>query len=258
MKYRMSRRKAPKSLGFRTKAQYMNWIMKKRRRRKIFGPRGGMVVTRKFPLYYACSSGVLGQFKYSPPSASNVLIEYGAMVVNPLLGPGIYDLPFVVHAQLDQVAQPADFTALFDQYKINWVKLRIQLGQNVYNTAPATGSTIPMPYIEYETDYDSAGPPDVTTFRQNMGIKTKYFNSVSNRLYLTVMSPKPQIGTDTTGSGPVLGIVPTKRSWVNCVYDDVPHYGIRGVIRNLYAPNVAGLSPLTIDATMGISLKDVL
>lgn len=239
-------------------------------KRKYGGRKGFMHVVRKTQdITYISSGAENADYTQYPAAGANTMLKLGTPVqtqLAQLTGDQIYDVPFQLTFQLNQVAGYTEFTTLFDQYKINSVKLRWNLGNNVSQIIQPgiTGGAgvIPLPYIEYEQDYDSTGVPDPTQFRQNMAVKTKYFNAMRNTIYMGV-KPKPNLtvglSTDVSPTGPVSAVVPRRSPWLNSAFDGIAHLGIRGVIRNMSLTGGAiGSVPITIDTSFSLSFKDVI
>lgn len=226
--------------------------------KRRYGGRGFLNVIRKSQVitYVACD-GTNGGITQNPAPSALTMLRLGTPQANPLLGLDVYDVPFSLQFQLQQVAGAPEFTSLFDQYKINNVLLRWQFGQNVAIQSTTSGvNTAPLPYIEYDVDYDSNSPPSASGFRQQMGVKTKYFNATKNMI---MMSCRPVPNAEVSdGAAAQPAIVPKRSPWINCVNDDIPHLGIRGVIRNLFLIGGGGsMSPITIDTSYAVSFKDV-
>lgn len=230
-----------------------------RKYKKSYGGKGFLHVIRKSKvLTYVMADGSSTLITQNPAPSAGTMLVLGTPTANPLLGTDVYDVPFLLQFQLQQIAGAGEFTTLFDQYKINNVLCRWQFGQNVASLSTQSGiNTIPMPYLEYDTDYDSTLPPTTSAFRQQMGVKTKYFNATRNMIKMAVRPvPNLEVGLSATGAQPA--IVPKRSPWINSLNDDISHLGIRGVIRNLYLPTGgAGASPITIDTSYSVSFKDV-
>lgn len=169
----------------------------------------------------------------------------------PTLVPGalssIYDVPFSMTFQLDQLAGYTEFTTLFDQYKINAVKVFLR---SYANTDGAL--SFPMPWIECWNDHDSNVPPTVALSREVMGVKHKYFNATKNVATMYI-KPKPKINVSLQP-----GILPTRTQWIDCSYPTIQHFSIKGIIHNYNLPAVAaGNNRLEFDVVMNASFKDV-
>lgn len=161
-----------------------------------------------------------------------------------------YDVPFSLTFRLDQLRNYTEFTNLFDQYKINAVKIVIRSFANIDN---ALG--FPMPYIEYWTDPDSNVPPTVDQSREVMGVRTKYFNATTNSCTMYI---KPKVAISVVDAGGLAG-GKSGRGWLDSAQPDVLHYSIKGIIHNFSLPAVtAGNNNLLWDITQNVSFKEVI
>lgn len=125
---------------------------------------------------------------------------------------------------LQKLVLPGEFTNLFDQYQIVKTETTFQpdcqqidqlLGSNAVNAF-----TIPKIYVV--RDYDNTGSitEDVAKERQDVIIKqaTEKFS----------VSMVPQVTREIyRGIATTAYEVPFKLVWLDCTYNDVPHYGLR-------------------------------
>jgi len=158
----------------------------------------------------------------------------------------VFDIPFSMTFQLDQLAGFGEFTSLFDQYKINAVKVLVR---SYANTDGTLG--FPMPWIECWNDHDSNIPPTVAASREIMGVKHKYFNATKNVVSLYV-KPKPKLNVQLQP-----GILPTRTQWLDCAIPTIQHFSIKGIIHNYTLAGSAGNNRLEFDITQNVSFKDI-
>lgn len=219
----------------------------RRRALKRTAPKtGGMFVVRKVKELMTLNTlGTLGG--YSVSSANNS-ITLGTPQVAPG-GTSVYDCPFTIQFRLDELENYTELTALFDQYKIVSCKIKVQS-----TFFSSTQTSTPVPFIDYIQDHDDSTMPSISLMRQKMGVKTKYFGSRSN-VSLGVRPKAAQLLYNGLTSG--YAIPNRNGTWINASNPDVPHYSIKGIIRNVYLPAVANSSPLTWDISYGVALKDV-
>lgn len=209
---------------------------------------GYLNVNRRLPVLSAATSQeVVGGLTVSDPTGSCISFGTPVPVVNGLST--VFDVPFAMKFRLDQLAGYTDFTQLFDQYKINAVKVFVR------SYANSDGAlSFPIPWLETWNDSDSASLPTLNQSREIMGVKHKYFSSSKNVCTMYV-KPKPSVevgGTSTTG------LIPYGSSWIDCTDDQVPHYAIKGIIHNYALPSVnTGNNRLEFDVIMNASFKDV-
>lgn len=237
----------------RRKAAGVKRFLRLRRYRKIArrSRTGFLKVVRKLPIItMSNTAGTTGSMTVTDPTGTCLLIG------TPVAKTGyasVYDVPFSLKFDLSQMVNSAEFVAIADQYKI--VSSLIKL-QSPYNVAQAPGgSATPLPYLEYIQDYDDNGVPNTLTFREKMGVKTKYITS-SNPMFK--MGVRPKVNMLAYQSGISNGYTtPNRNPWINAVDNTVPHYGIKGVLRNVWIPAVVNGSPFTFDISTKVLFKDI-
>lgn len=139
---------------------------------------------------------------------------------------------------LTDVLSYSEFTAMFDQYKILQVDFKIQMITNPDSTADVnvnnvTNSVNWYPKIWYIRDYDSGGSDTLAQIKERVGVK--FFVMRPNKEYTIKIKPKVLLQTYKTLTA--TGYTP-KQCWIDCVDNNVPHYGLNAVIDCL------GLNPI--------------
>jgi len=160
-----------------------------------------------------------------------------------------YDIPFTLQFRFDEVVNYNELAGLFDRYKILGANIKVQ---TTLNTGSQTQT--PVPFIDYIVDHDDASIMVPTAFREKMGTKTKYFSSTRPVIGMAV-KPVPAsllYNGITSGYG-----VPKSAPYINMTNTGVPHYGIKGILRNVFYTTTQSASPLTWDITYALSLKDI-
>jgi len=231
-------------------------MIRKMRRRNLYKKRGAMrgngflKIIRKLPIITASNLlGTAGSLAATDPTGSCLTLG------TPVAKTGytqVYDVPFSLQFQMDQLVNYVELTAISDQYKLKNVMVRLECP---FTVAQAPGGTAtPLPYIEYIQDSDDSGVPNVASFRERMGLTTKYFSS--NKPKIT-MGVNPKTTTLLYQSGLVNGYAVSRQAWINCSSPAIPHYGIKGVLRNVWIPAVSNGSPFTFDISTKLYLKDI-
>lgn len=149
---------------------------------------------------------------------------WGSSVLN-----GTYLNGFALVNRLNCLENASDFTALFDRYKLNGVKVTFL---NQISEATAGGAQV-LPLLTYAVDYDDLSPPTESQMRQKQNVKRKVLTA--NRPVSIYFKPKrvmpaadPSSGTGLTNS------VVTNAGWTNCDYPQVTHGGLKFYLSNLY------------------------
>jgi len=160
---------------------------------------------------------------------------------------GAYDMTctgtewgFAQAFKFDQIRVPADFTSLYDQYRINGVSVRIMLITNPdgvwqTNVNPAVGTpTNWFPVLWYLTDLDDDVAPTLDNIREKQGVKCLRLKpNTVHKIFI-----KPRVLTPSYKSGVTFGYSLSGPKWIDMVNTDVQHYGLKGVIDTL------GINPL--------------
>lgn len=155
---------------------------------------------------------------------------------------GSYFNGFAMVNRLNCLESPADFTALFDRYKINGVKVTFL---NQISDATAGGQQV-LPLLTYAVDYDDFSPPTEAQMRQKQNVKRRVLHA--NRPVSIYYKPKrlmPAVdpaGTTINVSGgagtvtlPITNSVVANAGWTNCDYSQVTHGGFKFYLSNLYS-----------------------
>lgn len=154
-------------------------------------------------------------------------------------GSGVKSVAIFLNFKLSDVAGYAEFTSLFDRYKILGVQVKfITLTQSNFTSAPAGGAGVTgyqIPQITYAPDYDDASSETLAATLERSEAKTRTLIKP-----LSVYLKNPKVSSNCFGSG--FYVPPAKSVWVDCVTPDVPHYGLKSHIwiqNNVVAPSQA-------------------
>lgn len=241
------------------KSKKLSYTMRKGRRGKYRGRRrtygygltntGMIYLKRKMPDMAISNSGVLGQVNlvdniYQP------CITLGTTTASIGSNTG-YDVPFAMRFSLKQIISSGDITQLCDKYKIIGVHVRIYYNK----TGSAAGAQAGYPYLQYITDHDDATAPSLLTLKEKMGVKLKTFVNGSSYIGFKCI-PKPS--REIYGaSGSVAYEIPAQSVWLNSSSSDTEHFGIKGILQNVFLPaGNQGTEVFKFDVTLRILGKD--
>lgn len=230
----------------------------KPRRRVARKPRrmmnsGVINVVRKCPEQNVYNTSVNGVV-----AASGAVFVVGTPFQTPaFVGSPYYNIPFSAELQLSDIINYTDFTSIADKYKIKKVSIRAYCTSN---TASAGGSS-QLPSILFSTDEDDANVPASTTLglntiREKMTSKYTQFKYSGGGVNLSF---KPRIaGGVLNGAGAVVGAEVVNAPFLNCTFDTIPHYGIKGYLQdvNLLA-TPAAYTQFKFDVTVHLTLRDI-
>lgn len=222
--------------------------LKRRRFNKKFGSSGGFKLLRKLPDMAISSAAAAGAVTATDPTGSCISIGFPALSAGSSTG---YDIPFSLKFSLNQLINSSDITGIADKYRITGAYVRL-----FYNKSNAqAGAQAGMPYIEYKTDHDDASVPTVAGLREKMGVALKTFKNGSS--YIGIKC-KPLPSREIFGSGISSAYeVPSKSVFINSSYPNVEHYGIKGVIHNMWLPAAGGQEVIKVDVTLAVVAKDL-
>jgi len=122
----------------------------------------------------------------------------------------------------------AEFTALFDSYKILSTKIKMLFSNN--NSSVNSPSTSLPEFLAVSDNDDSTPLSDIYATMQYQRIQTKQLGQANDPLKRTVY-PKPLIQTYRTSVSTGYSN-PDKPIWIDMQQSDVPHYGCKMYFNN--------------------------
>lgn len=226
---------------------------RKRIARRGWGPQGGLYVTRKLPLM-AVSSTAAGTVAVADPTTT--CLSVGVPSLSTGFSNNVYDIPFTLKFQLNQLSESGDITSICDQYKIlaAYVRLFYNNSNNAYGAAAAAGNLTSMPFVQYVTDHDDGTLPTMTRLRSKMGVKLSTFKNNSSYIGMKVR-PKPSLEVYSSGTAYV---VPSRAPYIDTTDDDVPHYAIKGFLCQVPLLDTdQGTAAFTFDVALSVACKGI-
>lgn len=149
--------------------------------------------------------------------------------------------------KLGSVIDSSDFTTLYDKYKILMVKLKI-----LYQADSASpGATSVLPIFNYCTDFDDAVAPTSLNI-VNTKQKARSVILSANKPITITLRPKVAV---PVYQGVLTAYSVSKAPYVDCVYPDVLHYGVKSWINNFHTPSGAN-NQITVQPTYYLALRD--
>jgi len=235
-------------MPWKGKSQTAKKAPKKAAKKKSSVPRapsqGGFKITRRVPTF-----GIQGS-----PTAAGTILSTNPMLITgtPTLaasgGANMYDVPFSVEFRLNQLDAYTDITAIADKYRIVSAALRLCTS----NIALGAGAGLVMPWVQYITDHDDSNVPTNTIISQKMGVRTRGFNT---RGQLSIYcKPLPSVQIYGAG-GAVAFSVPRKSPYLDCTNADVPHFALKGILRNVFLPGTASVANFAAEVVMTVHAK---
>lgn len=133
---------------------------------------------------------------------------------------------------ISQVPNVAEFTTLYDQYKINLVKWQLipRGNQSDVGTSTTTGQLMG---VFSALDYDDNSAP--TSIQDIMEYQNARMTR-SNQIHKRVLKPRARVNIVGSGGAGVNGqIFGSRNPWIDCNAPTTPHFGIKYVLQQLPA-----------------------
>lgn len=221
-------------------------VARKSKRRAAGKRMGGFRIVRRIPMMaIMIQQATAGGFL----ATNTTVLKLGVPVAAQTLAANYWDVPFSVELHLSDLDSFTDITSISDKYKINAATLTFITNPGSYFGGAA------LPYIQIVPDYDDSIPPTLSILNQKMGLKTRTFNNIGMTSVRLTPKPSQTVGNGATNTS---AIVPRSAPFLDCGHPDVPHFGLKGVFRNLYAPGtVAAVQNIALDISLSVSAKDL-
>lgn len=240
------------SLAKAQKILRRRWAKRRLNKMVRYRPRTGqgyLKLIRKLPEIAVTNTGA-GTVAVTDPTGSCVSITNLGLSLG--ASANLYDIAFSMKFRLDQIINSGDITSFADKYRIKGAYVRVYYN----NSNSSTGSLGGMPFLQYVTDHDDGVvPSSANALREKMGVKFKTFQNASSYIGIKV-NPTPTRQVFATGilSGYE---IPSKSVWLDCGTPNVEHYGIKGVISQLYLTAPASAQQmLKFDVALVVEAKD--
>lgn len=117
----------------------------------------------------------------------------------------------------------SELAAIFDQYRIAGVTVRIDWD---YNSYPVSSGTAVAPLLYYVADYDDSSSAIVTDLLQYPGVQTHSFLENGYKPLIVSIKPKPLRDIASTGLLTAYGPM-TTAPWIRTTDLTTPHYGLK-------------------------------
>jgi len=182
-------------------------------------------------------------------STNTSVISLGVASTAQSGGPNLFDIPFSIQFALNQLDTSADITNLADKYRI--VNALVKFTTS--NVALGAGAGLVMPHVEYIVDHDDATVPSLSQIQQKMGVRNIGFNQRGQCAMYVKPIPAAQLYNGVTTAYAVLRRSP----YIDSSNNDVPHYGIKGILRSVFLPGATNCANIGVDIQMTVHAKDL-
>jgi len=149
--------------------------------------------------------------------------------------------------QLSSVVNAAEFSALYDQFKLTGVLLTMYMHRNLGNAAVVNGLR-PRMYIV--TDYDSSTAPSTfDELREYSNCKVWQFNDARPYKYFIRPKQLKEVYRTLTSTA----TAPQRPQWLSTTHLDAQHFGVRLAVENILDSDIS----IIIEPTYYFGLKNV-
>lgn len=123
----------------------------------------------------------------------------------------------------------AEYTALFDSYRIRKVEITMVYNSNSSTLGPGTS----LPVMSMANDYDDTNYTSLSSLQQYDSYRLVQFgNNSNNGKVIHRVSPKIGTVVETTGGSAIAG-TSTNKSWIDCNNSTVLYCGVKGNYDNM-------------------------
>jgi len=161
--------------------------------------------------------------------------------------------------KFSDILSSAEFTTLFDRYKVDRVVNTFQLVNNpdaaAYLNDKDTGNSANFyPKMWYIRDYDDSVAESSSTLKERVGVKCVILQP--NKVVR--VTTKPAIATQVYRTALTTGYGPKWNQWIDCAMTDVPHYGLKVAYDcNGFDPADTRPFRVRVETKFYFSMKDV-
>jgi len=151
---------------------------------------------------------------------------------------GFYDVGIAVPFRLKDLSFANTYQQMYDAYKFGKVTLNVSYLNNV-SSVNATG-LMPTIYMVWDQD-DATIPTSLVQMSGKQGVKVRQFGDgakTTQRISVVPVTAGFVQGTAGTANA----LIPNKSQWLDCLNDDVLHYGLKLFITDLYLPGTTAVT----------------
>lgn len=153
----------------------------------------------------------------------------------------------VLGATLDNCLNSSEFTSLFDQFRIDWVRAKFYLK---IDPSAQTAATASFPRLYWYRDYDDQTVGDAT-FLQDVRENQKGKIAVMNPNRPVTVFFRPNVLSEIYRTGATTGTAPKFGQWISTTHANLIHFGIKYGIDDLTNTNYR----VNLEITYGLSMR---
>ena len=145
----------------------------------------------------------------------------------------------------------AEYTALFDSYRLRKVEITMIYNSNSSTLGPGTS----LPVMSIANDYDDVGATQLSSLQQYDSYRVIQFgNNCSNGKVLHSVRPKVQTVVETNAATVIAGSG-TSKTWIDCNATTVAYHGVKGNYDNMNVGS-AGVGFITFYVKYFVEFKN--
>lgn len=150
---------------------------------------------------------------------------------------------------INGLADITHFTSLFDQYRINMIKLTFKPQYTNFNATANQAYEVPYIYLAVDLDTGQA-PASIEELDQYTRKKIRLFNKPVS------MAWKPAILSSCYNTATSTAYYTVMKRWLDAAYSTVPHYGLKvGIVNSNSASTVA--QTVRVTCTLWFQFRNV-
>lgn len=187
---------------------------------------------------YDVGGGVTGMKVVSEDAGTTTPFAVGSLVTS---ADGLtFSLGGAMKFTMTDLPSYTDYTALFDQYRIDQVDIEIDsLVNSAQSQATTTGNQEAMPSVTYVPDFDDANVPTTPgEINQYQRAKTWTFRGSGKPLKFSI---KPRVSVPVNSVGGGANMPGAESPQLDIAHADVLHYGCKFWFNNLTSYTTAGV-----------------
>lgn len=154
---------------------------------------------------------------------------------------------------MNKTVNSTELTSLYDYYKIKAVRITFDYASNV---ALANATDVPMPRLAWYYDYDDTVFQDYNHYMQ---ATARVRQTRLNKKVTITVKPRVKDAIQEQVAGTVGTPSVFKRTWIDCAYPSVPHFGLKFALIDwpLFADGIPSKPMLRVRFDYILGLKGV-
>lgn len=171
---------------------------------------------------------------------------------------GSTEKPYTMLFTFNQLINHAEFDALYDRYRIDYVMVKLQLQNNpdadrYLNNDAVINECNFYPKLWWIKDYDDGAVDTLNEFKQRSGVKCRVLRPNTT----VTIKLKPAILAQLYRTVTTTGYAPKWGQWIDMAQVDVPHYGLKWILDLNGRNNPEQVWVIHVEQMIHFTCKDV-